>query len=77
RPGTLGQPLPGVSIAVRDPATGAPLPAGQWGRLWVRGPNVMLGYLADDAATQRALVDGWFDTGDTARLDDLGFLQLA
>ncbi|MFO0983602.1 MAG: AMP-binding protein [Planctomycetota bacterium] len=57
-----------------DPDTRAPLPGGQPGLLLVRGPNVMQGYLGRDDLTRQALVDGWYVTGDIARIDDDGFL---
>lgn len=76
RLGTVGRPLDGVEIEVRDPATGKPLARGLEGDVWVRGPGVMLGYLDDEAATRRAVVDGWYDTQDVGRLDADGFLVL-
>jgi acyl-[acyl-carrier-protein]-phospholipid O-acyltransferase/long-chain-fatty-acid--[acyl-carrier-protein] ligase len=45
RRGSIGQPLPGVSVRIVSPDTGAPLPLGEPGLLLVRGPNVMRGYL--------------------------------
>jgi fatty-acyl-CoA synthase len=44
------------------------------GEIWVRGPNVMRGYWNDPVATAAALTpDGWFKTGDLARVDDSGY----
>jgi fatty-acyl-CoA synthase len=60
---SVGSPVPGVEVEVRD-EEGAPLPERRLGRIHVRGPSVMQGYLGDDAATARALRDGWLDTGD-------------
>jgi long-chain acyl-CoA synthetase len=48
-------------------------PAGEVGELWVRGPNVMLGYWNRPEATAEALVDGWYRTGDLARQDADGY----
>lgn len=76
RPGSTGQPLPGVAVRIVDPATGAVLGPGEPGILQVHGPNLMTGYLGDDAATRRALADGWLVTGDRAELDDDGFLHV-
>ncbi len=74
--GRIGHPLPGISVRVVDPATHAPLPAGQPGLLLVRGPNVMQGYLGRPEKTGEVLRDGWYNTGDLAALDEDGFLQI-
>ncbi len=76
RPGTVGPPLPGVSIRTVDEAD-RPVMAGQVGDVQVRGPNVFSGYwrrpeLADESFT----TDGWFRTGDLGRFDDDGYLEL-
>jgi acyl-CoA synthetase (AMP-forming)/AMP-acid ligase II len=60
---SVGTPVPGVEVEVRGPG-GAPLDEGRLGRIWVRGPALMQGYLGDPAATVAALRDGWLDTGD-------------
>jgi acyl-CoA synthetase (AMP-forming)/AMP-acid ligase II len=60
---SVGFPVPGVEVEVRD-GEGRPLPERRLGRVHVRGPSVMLGYLGDEAATARALAGGWLDTGD-------------
>ncbi len=76
KPGTIGQPLPGVAARIVDPDTFAPLPPGQEGLLLVFGPNVMAGYLGRPEATQEAIREGWYVTGDIARMDEDGFLTL-
>jgi acyl-[acyl-carrier-protein]-phospholipid O-acyltransferase/long-chain-fatty-acid--[acyl-carrier-protein] ligase len=76
RRGTVGQPLPGVSVQIVDPDSFAPLPPGTPGMLLVRGPNVMNGYLGREDLTVRAMRDGWYITGDIAILDDDGFLTI-
>lgn len=65
---SVGRPLPGMELEIRD-ASGAPLPEDRLGRIWVRGPSLMQGYLGNDAATRSVLCDGWLDTGD------LGFVR--
>jgi acyl-CoA synthetase (AMP-forming)/AMP-acid ligase II len=60
---SVGRPVPGAEVEVRD-ESGAPLPERRLGRIHVRGPSVMQGYLGDEAATGRAIRDGWLDTGD-------------
>ena len=65
---SVGAPVPGVEIEVRG-AAGEELPERRLGRLFVRGPSVMQGYLGQREATARALHEGWLDTGD------LGFIE--
>jgi len=74
--GTIGHPLPGVSARVVNAETMEPLPIGQPGVLLVAGPNIMKGYLGKDAKTAEVLRDGWYVTGDIARLDEDGFLEI-
>ncbi|HEY0941163.1 MAG TPA: AMP-binding protein [Steroidobacter sp.] len=73
--GSVGIPVPGVRIEIRA-EDGAALPAGAVGEVWVNGPNVMLGYWRNEAATAEIKRDGWLKTGDMGRLDDEGFLYL-
>jgi len=65
----------GVQVQVRGP-DGRELGPGEVGELWLRGPNVMLGYWNRSDATQAALVDGWYRTGDAGRADTDGYLYL-
>jgi acyl-CoA synthetase (AMP-forming)/AMP-acid ligase II len=60
---SVGRPVPGAEVEIRD-ETGAVVPGGTVGRIHVRGPSVMVGYLGQPEATRAALVDGWLDTGD-------------
>ena len=76
RRGTVGQPLPGVSVQVVDPDSFQPLPAKTPGMLLVKGPNVMNGYLGREDLTAQVMHDGWYVTGDIASLDDDGFLSI-
>jgi malonyl-CoA/methylmalonyl-CoA synthetase len=75
RPGTVGFPLPGVSVQVRD-SSGGPAGAGQVGTVWVKGPTVFPGYWRNPDATAAAFHDGWFATGDLGELDESGRLTL-
>jgi acyl-[acyl-carrier-protein]-phospholipid O-acyltransferase/long-chain-fatty-acid--[acyl-carrier-protein] ligase len=74
--GSIGQPIPGVSVRVTDLESGEVLPAGGEGLLWVKGPNVMKGYLGKPEATAEVLRDGWYRTGDIARIDEDGFITI-
>ena len=76
RPGTVGMPLPGTAIKTVDPETGLDLPRGAEGVVWVKGPQVMLGYLNKPEATAKVVKDGWYCTGDIGRQDVDGFLTL-
>jgi acyl-[acyl-carrier-protein]-phospholipid O-acyltransferase/long-chain-fatty-acid--[acyl-carrier-protein] ligase len=76
KPGTIGQPLPGVAATLVDPETLAPRPPGQEGLLLVRGANVMAGYLGRPEATREVVRDGWYVTGDIATMDEDGFFTL-
>ena len=65
RPGTVGRPVPGFEVELRDRA-GLPVPDGAEGELWVRGPTVTPGYLNRPEETERTLVRGWLATHDRA-----------
>ncbi|WP_341703468.1 malonyl-CoA synthase [Ferrovibrio sp.] len=75
--GTVGFPLPGVSLRVTDPETGAALPQGEIGMIEVKGPNVFGGYWRmpeKTAAEFRA--DGFFITGDLGKVDEGGYVHI-
>lgn len=76
KPGSVGHTLPGVAVKIVDSSTNELLPIGSEGLLMVKGPNVMLGYLNNEEETAKVLKDGWYNTGDIARIDDDGFLTI-
>jgi acyl-[acyl-carrier-protein]-phospholipid O-acyltransferase/long-chain-fatty-acid--[acyl-carrier-protein] ligase len=74
--GSIGHPLPGITVKIVDPETFEPVPVDQPGLLLVRGPNVMQGYLHEPEKTADVLRDGWYNTGDIAKMDEDGFLHV-
>jgi malonyl-CoA/methylmalonyl-CoA synthetase len=66
RPGSVGLPLPGVSVRLSDT-----------GEVLLKGPNVFAGYWKRDDATREAFVDGWFKTGDIATRSEDGYYTLS
>ena len=74
--GTIGYPLPSTEISLRD-GEDREVPAGEAGELWVRGPQVMRGYWRQEGESAHALsADGWFKTGDIARMDEHGQFRI-
>jgi long-chain acyl-CoA synthetase len=72
KPGSIGLPVEGVEMRLVD-ADDKDVPAGEIGEIVIRGHNVMKGYWRRPDATAEAIVDGWFHTGDLARVDDDGY----
>ena len=73
---TAGTPVAGVEIKIVDPDTGTELAGNETGELAMRGPNVMLGYHNAPEENEKVLRDGWFHTGDIARIDELGRIHI-
>ena len=74
--GTIGLPLPGIDIAIKDDA-GQSLPQGEVGELCIRGPNVMIGYYNQPEETADAFTaDGFMRTGDIAVVDERGYTRI-
>lgn len=70
RPGTVGPPLPGVEVRIVNANEEGV------GEIWAKGPNIMLGYFNNPAATAEVLVDGWYHTGDLGHVDSDGVLTI-
>jgi len=76
REGTVGKPILGSRARITDRDGGEELPVGQEGLLWIAGPNVMQGYLDRPDLTAKVVKNGWYCTGDIARLDADGFITI-
>ena len=74
-PTSTGRATPILQVEVHDP-DGNPVPVGQSGEIWMKGPNVIRGYWNRPEATAETIVDGWLRTGDLGRLDEEGFLYI-
>jgi long-chain acyl-CoA synthetase len=75
RPGSVGRPIPGYRVAIRDD-NDADVPAGSDGEICVRADGVMAGYWNSPAETEAALQGGWLHTGDIGRIDADGYLYV-
>lgn len=75
KPGSIGQPLAGVSMKVIDDQ-GNTVPAGAEGELLIRGHNVMKGYYKKPEETAKTVVNGWLHTGDIVRMDEEGYVYV-
>jgi acyl-CoA synthetase (AMP-forming)/AMP-acid ligase II len=74
---SIGPSLPNTEILIADTATGQPLGAGQRGEVWIRGPQVMAGYLGQPQATAATIdKDGWLHTGDIGYVDEGGYCRI-
>ena len=77
RPGTSGVTISNTESRIVDPDTGEDQPIGGRGELWVRGPQVMTGYLNNPTATAETVdADGWLHTGDIAIIDEYGHMTI-
>ena len=73
--GSIGLPAPSTDIRiVKDDGTNANI--GEAGEMWVKGPQVMVGYYNRQEATDEILKDGWLATGDVATMDENGFFKI-
>jgi acyl-CoA synthetase (AMP-forming)/AMP-acid ligase II len=76
-PGSVGALIPNTEARLVDPETGEDVPEGDEGEIWIRGPQVMRGYLNNPEATAETLAgDGWLRTGDIGRIDEDGFFYV-
>lgn len=75
KPGSVGLPLPGISVRVVNEG-GEDVPLGEDGELLVKGENVMLGYYGLEEETKQVIKDGWLYTGDIVRRDEEGYIYI-
>jgi fatty-acyl-CoA synthase len=73
--GSVGKPVMHLAVRVVD-EDGRSVPPNQTGEIALRGPKVFKGYWRDEAATAKAIRDGWFHTGDVGRIDEDGYLYI-
>ena len=77
KPGTVGVPLPDTDIKIVDLTDSQKeLAAGEEGEIAIKGPQVMVGYYKKPEETEKALIDGWFLTGDIGKFDEDGYLSI-
>lgn len=70
KPGSVGHAMPGVEVMINNPDEDG------IGELYAKGPNIMKGYLDDDEANKEVFINGWFNTGDLARIDEEDYIFL-
>lgn len=71
--GSIGMPIDGVAMEVRNLEDDQAVAPGQLGEIVIRGPNVMLGYWNRPAETAKVIQNGWFHTGDIGMVDEQGY----
>lgn len=74
--GSVGKPIFHTQMCLVNPETGKEVSANEPGELLIRGPHICAGYWKNPQATQDAITDGWFHTGDMARRDEDGFFYI-
>jgi fatty-acyl-CoA synthase len=73
--GSVGKPVPHLQVRIADDNS-HDLPPGELGEICLKGPKVFKGYWNNPEATAKAIVDGWFHTGDVGMLDQEGYLYI-
>jgi acyl-CoA synthetase (AMP-forming)/AMP-acid ligase II len=77
KPGSIGPPIPNTECRVVDVTTGEEAATDELGEVWIRGPQIMTGYLNNDAATSMTIdSEGWLHSGDIGRVDSDGYFFL-
>jgi acyl-CoA synthetase (AMP-forming)/AMP-acid ligase II len=74
KPGSVGRVVPNTEVKIVDVAAGVEVPQGKEGELWIRGPQIMKGYLGRPEETAACLdAEGWYHTGDVGYVDPEGY----
>jgi fatty-acyl-CoA synthase len=73
---THGKPIFHADVKIVDPVAGTDLPTGQVGEIVCKGPMVFTGYWGNERASQDAMLDGWFRSGDLGTVDDAGYVSV-
>ncbi len=73
---SIGMPLENMCIRILDPLTFEPVDHDEEGLLFVKGPIVMQGYIKDHELTQKAIRNGYYNTGDIAKMDEAGYINI-
>jgi len=76
KPGSIGLPLPGVTVRIIDLETGLDVRPGQIGEIWLKSAAITPGYWRKSAETRAAFDNGWFKTGDLGKIDSDGYYYL-
>lgn len=72
--GSIGRPCAGFAVRIVHPDTGEVLPVNTEGMMEIKGPSVMMGYYGEPETTAKSFHDGWFVSGDIAKIDNDGFI---
>jgi malonyl-CoA/methylmalonyl-CoA synthetase len=76
KPGSIGLPLPGLSVRIVNPETFADVPPGENGEIWLKSASITPGYWRKPKETRENFEDGWFRTGDLGNVDEDGYYYL-
>lgn len=76
RVGSIGKPIPGVEMKLLQPDSWDEVPEGEVGEIAIKGHNIMKGYYKRPEATEQAIQDGWFRSGDLGRRDEDGWYYI-
>jgi malonyl-CoA/methylmalonyl-CoA synthetase len=76
KPGSIGLPLPGLSVRIVDPDTFADVPPGENGEIWLKSASITPGYWRKPKETRDNFENGWFRTGDLGNVDEEGYFYL-
>ena len=74
--GSIGRAIPGICTKIVDIDSLADLGQDKEGLLLVKGPSVMKGYLGEPEETRKVIIDGWYNTGDIAIIDESGYITI-